>query len=104
MKTTLGWVFSGFLPQEQSSESEVSLKTCHTLRLDMSNPCSIIEDKKNRDPLVEEMKKFWELESIGVISNEASVHDEFLDTIHKRDSRSEVSLPWKEHHSLLPDN
>ena len=27
-----------------------------------------------------------------------------MDTIHKHDSRYEVSLPWKEHHPLLPDN
>ena len=104
MKTTLGWVLSGPLPQELSSESEVNLTTCHTLRLDTSNPCSIRADEENRDPLVEEMKKFWELESIGTLSNEASVHDKFLDTIHKRDSRYEVSLPWKERHPLLPDN
>ena len=91
MKTMLGWVLSGPLPQEQSSESEVDLTTCHTL--ETSNPCSIIEDEKKRDLLVEEMKKFWELESIGMISNEASVHDKFLDTIHKRDSHHEVSLP-----------
>ena len=39
-----------------------------------------------------------------MLSNEASVHDKVLDTIHKRDSRYEVSLPWKEHHPLLPDN
>ena len=104
MKTTLGWVLSGPLPQEQSFESEVNLTTCHTLRLDTLNPCSIIEDEKNRDPLVQEMKKFWKLESIGVVSKEASVHDKFLDTIYKRDSRYEASLPWKEHHPLLLDN
>ncbi|KAK2553209.1 hypothetical protein P5673_025406 [Acropora cervicornis] len=34
-----------------------------------------IADEKNRDPLVEEMKKFCELESIGVLSKEASVSD-----------------------------
>ena len=38
MKTTLGWVLSGLLPQELSSESEVNLTTCHTLRLDTSHP------------------------------------------------------------------
>ena len=48
MKTTLGWVLSGPLLQEQSFESEVNLTTCHTLRLDTLNPCSIIEDEKNR--------------------------------------------------------
>ena len=104
MKTTVGRVLSGRLPQELSSKSEVNLTTCHTLRLDTSNPCSIIADEKNRDPLGEEMKKFWELESIGMLSNEASVHDKFLDTILKRDSRYEASLPWKEYHPFLPDN
>ena len=39
-----------------------------------------------------------------MLSNEASVIDKFLDTIHKRDSRYEVSLPWKERHPLLPEN
>ena len=53
VKTTFGLVLSGPLPQELSSEPEVNLTTCHTLRLDTSNPCSIIADEKNRDPLVE---------------------------------------------------
>lgn len=53
---------------------------------------------------MQEMKKFWELESIGVVSKEASVHDKFSDTIYKRDSRYEASLPWKEYHPLLLDN
>ena len=87
MKTTLGWVLSGPLPKELSSESEVNLATCHTLRLDTSHPFSAVSEEKDGDPLVEEMKKFWELESIGVLANEASVHDKFLDTIHKRDGR-----------------
>ena len=36
-----------------------------------------------------------------MLANEASVHDKFLDTIHKRDGRYEVSLPWKEHHPFM---
>ena len=43
---------------------------------------------------MEEMRKLWELESIDVLSNVASVHNKFLETIHKRDSpRYEVSFP-----------
>lgn len=37
----------------------MNLTTCHTLRLDTSNPCSIVIDEKNKDPSVVEMKKFW---------------------------------------------
>ena len=51
-------MLSGHLPQELSSESEVNFTTCHhschTLRLDTSNPCSIVADEKNGDPLVAE--------------------------------------------------
>ena len=46
------------------------------------------------------MKKVWELESIGVLPNEGTVHDKFLDTIRLHDGRYEVSLPRKEQHSL----
>ena len=86
------------LPQELSSESEVNQATCHTLNLDTSHPFEAVSEEKHGDPLVKEMKKFWELDSTGVLANEASVHDKFFDTIHKRDGRYEVSLPWKEHH------
>ena len=36
--------------------------------------------------------------------HEATVHDKFLDTIRWCDGRYEVSLTWKEQHTLLPDN
>ena len=92
MKTTLGWVLSGSLPQKLSSESEVNLTICHSLRLDTSHPFGAVSEEKIGDPLEEEMKKFWELESIGVLANEASVHDKFLDTIPKRDGQTTMNL------------
>ena len=50
------------------------------------------------------MKKFWELEAIGVSTQEETVHEKFFDTIHLNNGRYEVSLPWREQHALLPDN
>ena len=55
---------------------------------------------EGEDPLIEQVKKFWELESIGVSPYKGSVHDK----IRFHDGRYEVSLPWKTHHALLPDN
>ena len=104
MKTSLGWVLSGPIPQAPRSESDVNLVTCHTLRLDTCCCDDLDTTGRPGDPLVEQMKKFWELESIGVLPNEGTVHDKFLDTIRLRDGRYEVSLPWKEQHPLLPDN
>ena len=39
-----------------------------------------------------------------MLANERSVHDKFLNAIHKRHGRYEVSLPWKEHPPLLEEN
>ena len=49
METTLGWVLFGPLTQQLSSESEVNLTTCHTLRLDTSNRRSIIAEEKKKE-------------------------------------------------------
>ena len=59
---------------------------------------------KLKDPLVQQLQRFWEIESIGVSLDEGSVHDKFLDTIKQRNGRYEVCLPWREQHPLLPDN
>jgi len=75
MKRKLGWVLSGPLIQELGSETEVNLIICHTLRLEISCPSSAVVGGKEGDPLVEKMKKFWELKSSGVLPNEVSVHD-----------------------------
>ena len=104
MKKSLGWVLSGPMPHAPGSGSDVNLVTCHTLRLNTSGCDNLNISRKDEDPLVEQVKKFWELESIGVSPHEGTVHDKFLDTIRWCDGRYEVSLPWKEQHALLPDN
>ena len=104
MKTKLGWDLSGPSPQSDSLRTDVNVISCYTLRLDTSSSTSVVGGVEGEDPLVEQVKKFWELENIGVSPYEGSVHDKFLDTIRFRDGRYEVSLPWKTHHALLPDN
>ena len=104
METSLGRVLSGPMPSAPSSGSDVNLVTCHTLRLNTSSCDDLNISRKDRDPLEEQVKTFWELESIGVSPHEGTVHDKFLDTIRLCDGRYEVSRPWKEQHALLPDN
>ncbi|XP_044184810.1 uncharacterized protein LOC122964955 [Acropora millepora] len=104
MKTILGWVLSGPIPHAPGSGSDVNLVTCHTLRLNASSCDDLNVSRKDEDPLLEQVKKFWEIESIGVSPHEGTVDDKFLDTIRACDGRYEVSLPWKEQHALLPDN
>jgi len=104
MKTSLGWVLSGPMPHAPGSGSDVNLVTCYTLRLIASSCDDLNISRKDGDPLVEQEKTFWELESIGVSPQEGTVDDKFLDTIRWCDGCYEVSLPWKEQHALLPDN
>ena len=82
----------------------INLVTCHTLRLNASSCDDLNISRNDRYPLVEQVKKFWELESIGVSPHEGTVHDKFLDTIRLCDGRYEVSRSWKAQHALLPDN
>lgn len=93
----------GPMPHAPGSGSGVNLVACHNLRLNTSSGDDFHISRKNGDPLVEQVKRYWELESIGV-SPHKPVHDKFLDTIHCCDGRYEVSLLWKEQHALLPDN
>ena len=45
-----------------------------------------------------------DLESLGILKQERSVHDEFESTIAFMEGRYEVNLPWKEQHETLHDN
>ena len=103
MKTSLGWVLSGPLPQTPGSDTDAHLVTSHTLRLDTS--CDdIVTERRIYYPRLEQVTKFWELEAIGVSTQEETVHEKFFDTTHPNSSLYEVSLPWKEQQALLPDN
>ena len=54
--------------------------------------------------LDKKLKTFWDLESLGIQPNEATVYDEFENTIQFNGERYEVSLPWKVSHDPLSDN
>ena len=103
MKTKVGWVLSGTVCQASTSQAaSTNLVTSHVMHLETSSlDCS---SSKLKDPLVQQLQRFWEIESIGVSLDEGSVHDKFLDAIKQRDGRYEVCLPWWEQHPLLHDN
>ena len=57
------------------------------------------------EKLNESLKRFWELEAIGVPTlNEDLVHEKFVQEITFKDGRYEVSLPWRENSQDLPVN
>ena len=51
------------------------------------------------------MRKFWELESIGILNKEKQPYNYFEKNICKnQENRYEVKLPFKENHPLIHDN
>lgn len=99
IETKFGWVLSGVHESVRGCEkNETSTNNLiHTLRVDCC--------ERETDVLDKQLNKFWELDSIGISKNEKSCYDLVFDKIKKNeDNRYELALPFKENHSLLPDN
>ena len=100
LHTKLGWVLSG--PIESSMcvcDPSVNLvSSTRVLR------CAAGQSQPLNNDLTGELKRFWDLESLGISSPEQSVHSQFIDSISFKHGRYEVHLPWKHVHPILPDN
>ena len=92
--TKVGWVLSG-PTNHQEVTVNLTLTSTHALKIDTCPLEPNLEDH---------LKRFWELESLGIAKDEASVYDKFVQQIRFDGNRYEVSLPWKEHHPPLPDH
>lgn len=101
INTQLGWVLSGTVKKakEAPSDSSLFLNNTHVIRLDTE------PGEESDYSLKEELSKFWNIEALGIaLESEDAVSQQFLKTVHMRNARYEVSLPWKEMHLALPDN
>ena len=96
--TKLGWVLSGPTNTPIIEHTSSCTVTTHSLRAD-SQPT-----RTETAQLSEQLRSFWELESLGIIEEEKTLYDEFAATIHFQDGRYKVPLPWKEFHEPLEDN
>ena len=97
VETRLGWVLSGptEVLQEDTTINFTSAHSSHVLRVD-----SVTE----LESLDAGLRRFWELESLGVLKDEQSVHKQFTQQIAFKQGRYEVHLPWKDSHPHLPNN
>ena len=98
IETRLGRVLSGPIgetSQDGMTANLIAACFTHTLK---------IEAFTVEENLETELRKFWELEALGILKDEQSVYEKFVQQISFKDGRYEVQLPWKESHSLLPDN
>ena len=63
-------------------------------------------EEREADPLIHEIKKFWEVESEGskVLIENPSIDSQFESDIAFVDGKYQCKMPFKEEHPLLPDN
>ena len=93
--TRLGWVLSG--PVQGSPPPGI-------VSVNLVNTYSLMVDayqQQTENELDNQLKMFWDLESLGVKHDEPSVYEEFLKAIVYKYPRYEVSLPWKQTYPVL---
>ena len=95
LDTRVGWILSGPTEGSKFEESVASTLMTHALRVDALSELEGLEVG---------LKRFWDLESIGVLRKEESVHSRFTQEIEFKDGRYTVSLPWRTNCHNLSDN
>ena len=87
----LGWILSGPTLTESTS-----LMT-HVL----TTGVRAIENKSRLD---DQLKSFWNLESLGILEEEATLFEQFKEQVTFDGIRYVVTLPWRDDVSLRSDN
>jgi len=93
--TKLGYIFSGTVNDESLTGSYFSTLSTHVLK------CQTYDDEMNTT-----LKKFWEIEEVGVETKQEPVLEKFEADIKFDENvqRYKVRLPFLEKYELLNDN
>ena len=97
--TKIGWVLSGPTSGLATSVNLSACTTTHTL-MTTGTVCTTGLEQD----LDEQLKKFWDLETLGIVDGESMVHEKFVQQISFSGQRYSVALPWKDGCDQLPDN
>ena len=89
LKSRFGWILSGPLSGLMECSTISNLACCQTL-LTNSDPL-----QKSDTELEIALRRFWDLESLGIQGEEPTLYEKFVAFIN---NRYQVRLPWKEHH------
>ena len=87
IETHIGWVLSGPVEECQTHLANSDTHVFH-----------------NSSELNDTLKRFWDLETLGIKNKEESLYDKFVSSITFCEGRYEVQLPWKDVHPPLPSN
>ena len=96
VQTKLGWVLCGPVPGLVCQYTSCNIVSTQLLTVD------VYVSEESGQSLDDNVKKFWDLESLGIEQGMPDIYADFERQISFRKSRYEVNLPWKETHSTLP--
>jgi hypothetical protein len=101
ISSKLGWLLSGRTTQSSSNNHS----TMSNLIL-AGDPCQNSAIPNRNDEIVDSLKRFWDIESIGITDDKQDFHqdDKFLQNIQFAGERYEVGLPWKEKRPMLDND
>ena len=102
METPLGWVLSG--PSEGQSNLDLSSATGTSSVTSVNYVSSHVLPTETDDHLNSSLKKFWDLDTLGIKEAEDSLFERFPSDIVFKEGRYEVKLPWRDNHPILPSN
>ena len=109
-------LFTGKMVRSKASPGLVAMETVFGWVLDVPfksdlnkfpTPVTLanVSIAANSDDLTDEVKKFWNLETIGIFENESSFFELYSESITRdEDNRYSVNLPFKENHPIVSDN
>lgn len=95
LDTRVGWVLLGPVHQKPFP---VSLTLCAIATITKS------DDTFPMDKLEDTLRRFWDLESLGIMPDKASVYAQFIQKIVFTGGHYQVSLPWIDDHPPVVSN
>ena len=105
IETKFGWVLNGPLHEKASQYHVTVVNETKTYVLNLYFEPTKISDPPETESLETDLKKLWDLETIGIIQKEKSMHDHFIKSIHLNNERKyKTNLSFKENHPVLYDH
>ena len=88
IRIKVGWVLSG---PTSGLVTSVNLSVCTTTHTLMT--AGIVSTTELEQGLDEQLKTFWDLETLGIVDGESGVHEKFVQQIRFNGERYSVALP-----------
>ena len=105
IETKFGWVLNGPLNEKASQGHVTVINEAKSHVLNLCFESTKISDPTKIESLESDLKRLWDLETLGITQKEKSMHEHFIKSIHlNKERRYETKLLFKENHPVLYDH